>query len=45
MARELEAEEVVIPAVDLDDLSNYFLDCTFEMRKSLRHQLLTMKTS
>ncbi len=44
LSRELEADEVVLPAVDLDDLSNFFIDCTFEMRKSLRHQLLTMKT-
>jgi glutamate/tyrosine decarboxylase-like PLP-dependent enzyme len=43
-ARELEAHEVVIPASDNDDLSNFFLECVYQQRKSLRHQLLTMKS-
>eukprot|EP00347_Sterkiella_histriomuscorum_P015923 403355172 len=43
LARELQAEEVVIPAADQDDLSNFFLDCVYEQRKSLRHQLVTMR--
>jgi hypothetical protein len=42
-ARELEAQEVILPASENDDLSNYFLDCVYQERKSLRHQLLTMR--
>jgi len=39
----MQADEYVVPAFDLDDLSNFFLDCVFQYRKSLRHQLITMK--
>ena len=42
-ARELEAQEVILPAAESDDLSNYFLECIYQERKSLRHQLLTMR--
>ncbi|TNV74000.1 hypothetical protein FGO68_gene15745 [Halteria grandinella] len=42
-ARELEAQEIVLPASESDDLSNYFIECVFKQRKSLRHQLLTMR--
>ena len=42
-ARELEAQEVVIPAAENDEMSNYFLECVYQERKSLRHQLLTMR--
>ncbi|CDW88332.1 UNKNOWN [Stylonychia lemnae] len=45
LTRQLQADEVVIPAVDQDDLSNYFLECVYEQRKSLRHQLVTMRNS
>ena len=42
-ARELEAQEIVLPASENDDLSNYFIECIYQERKSLRHQLLTMR--
>lgn len=44
-ARQMEAEEYVSPACEVDDLSNFFLECVYEQRKSLRHQLLTLKSS
>ena len=42
-ARELEAQEVILPASENDELANYFLECVYQERKSLRHQLLTMR--
>ena len=44
-ARELEAQEIILPASENDDLSNYFLECIYQQRKSLRHQLLTMRNN
>ena len=42
--RCLEAEEVVIPTTEIDSLSNFFLECIYELRKSLRQQLITLKS-
>ena len=36
-ARELEAQEVVLPGAEIDDLGNYFVECIYQERKSLRH--------
>jgi len=41
--RELEAQEVTLPAFDQDDLANFFIECIYQERKSLRHQLLTLR--
>jgi len=30
------AEDLVIPMAEMDDLGNFFLDCVFAQRKSLR---------
>lgn len=29
-ARELEAQEIILPASENDDLSNYFLECIYQ---------------
>jgi hypothetical protein len=29
ISRQIQAEEVVLPASTMDDLSNYFLDCVY----------------
>jgi len=34
------AEELVIPRAELDNLSNFFLDCVYAERKSLRQKLI-----
>ena len=36
IAREQEAEDVVLPAAENDQLANFFLECVYEQRKSLR---------
>lgn len=41
--RELEAQELTLPAFDQDDLANFFIECIYRERKSLRHQLLTLR--
>ena len=35
--RCLEAEEVVIQTTEIDSMSNFFLECVYELRKTLRH--------
>lgn len=37
------AEEVISPMADLDNLSNFFLDCIYAQRKSLRQKLVRLK--
>ena len=37
------AEDLVIPMAEMDDLGNFFLDCVFAQRKSLRQKLVKMK--
>jgi hypothetical protein len=37
------AEDLIIPKSDLDQLGNFFLQCVFAERKSLRQRLLKMK--
>ena len=34
---------MTLPAFDQDDLANFFIDCIYQERKSLRHQLLTLR--
>lgn len=42
--RSANAEELVLPQAELDNMSNFFLDCVYSQRKSLRHKLLRLKT-
>ena len=37
------AEDLIIPQADLDNLSNFFLDCVYAQRKNLRQKLVRMK--
>lgn len=37
------ADDLVVPKSDLDNLSNFFLDCVYAQRKSLRQKLLKIK--
>jgi len=37
------AEDLVIPMAEMDDLGNFFLDCVYAQRKSLRQKLVKMK--
>ena len=37
------AENLVLPQNELDDLSNFFLECVYAQRKSLRQKLVKMK--
>ena len=41
--RTLMAEELIIPQNDLDNMSNFFLECIYEQRKALRQKLIKMK--
>lgn len=43
--REEAAEEVFLKANELDDLSNIFIDCIHSHRKTLRNQLIRIKTT
>ena len=36
MFREEQADEVILKADDMEELSNIFIDCIHEQRKSLR---------
>jgi hypothetical protein len=36
------AEDLVLPMSDLDNLSNFFLDCVYAEKKSLRQKLIRM---
>jgi hypothetical protein len=36
-ARELEAQEIILPASENDDLSNYFLECIYQQLLTMRH--------
>ena len=37
------ADELIVPQNDLDNLSNFFLECIYEQRKALRQKLIKMK--
>ena len=41
--RTTMAEELVIPQSDIDNLSNFFLDCIYAQQKALRQRLVRMK--
>lgn len=38
------ADDLVVPRSELDNLSNFFLDCVYAQRKSLRQKLLKIKS-
>ena len=38
--REEQADEVIMKADEIEELSNIFIDCIHEQRKTLRQQLL-----
>lgn len=40
--RTTMAEDLVIPMSDLDNLSNFFLDCVYAEKKNLRQKLIRM---
>ena len=40
--RTVVAEELITPQNELDNLSNFFLDCIYAQRKSLRQKLIRM---
>lgn len=40
--RTTMAEDLVLPMSDLDNLSNFFLDCVYAEKKSLRQKLIRM---
>ena len=40
--RTTMAEDLVLPMSDLDNLSNFFLDCVYAQKKSLRQKLIRM---
>ena len=40
--RTTVAEELIVPQNELDNLSNFFLDCIYAQRKSLRQKLVRM---
>ena len=42
--REEAADEIYLKANEIDDLSNIFLDCIHSHRKTLRNQLIRIKT-
>lgn len=39
------AEDLIVPQAELDNLSNFFLDCIYAQRKSLRQKLIKIKVS
>ena len=43
--RGTQADELCIPKAELDNLSNFFLECVFQQRKALRQKLIKMKES
>jgi DNA-binding protein H-NS len=42
--REEQADEVVMKADEIEELSNIFIDCIHEQRKTLRQQLLKKRS-
>ena len=40
--RTTMAEDLVIPRAEMDNMSNFFLDCVYAQQKSLRQQLIKM---
>mmetsp|Transcript_13890 Transcript_13890/g.21654 ORF Transcript_13890/g.21654 Transcript_13890/m.21654 type:complete len:131 (-) Transcript_13890:282-674(-) len=39
------ADDLVLPMNELDELSNFFLDCIHAQRKSLRHKLVRIQNT